>query len=62
MARNSYTQGSVADRMGRSQHYISRRLTGRVPFDTDDLTAIAEILGVKFSDLVSGPERTEAAS
>lgn len=36
----------MAIRLGWTQAYISRRLTGDVPFDVNDLAAIAEILEV----------------
>jgi transcriptional regulator with XRE-family HTH domain len=54
-ARLSGTQ--LADKIGRSHAYMSRRLTGTVAFDTDDLAAISDALGVAVVDLICAPER-----
>ena len=54
-ARMSGTQ--LAEKIGRAHPYVSRRLTGRVAFDTDDLAAISEALGINVCDLMRAPER-----
>lgn len=46
LARAKRTGRSVALQLGWKQTYISRRLTGAVPFDVNDLDAIASVLGV----------------
>lgn len=44
------------------QPYISRRMTGEIAFDLDDLERIADVLGVRVSDLLSLAERDLAES
>lgn len=56
MARRKISQTTVAQHLGRSQTAISHRLNGRVPFDINELTAIAQLLGVPLSDLLAGTE------
>jgi len=51
--------------LGWKQTYMSRRLTGAVPFDVDDLAALAELLDVPIGqffpdNLTSGGLRTAA--
>lgn len=46
----------MAFELGWQQTYISRRLTGEVAFDVDDLAAIAEVLGVPVTVFFDGPE------
>lgn len=53
MARRSVTQSDLALTMGRSQHFVSRRLLGKVPFDIDELDQIASQLGVDLADLIA---------
>lgn len=53
MARRRISGVGLAARINRSQSYVSRRLTGEVPFDVDDLEAIAVALGVTAAKLVS---------
>ena len=50
MARASKRQNVVALATGRSQSYISRRLTGEQPFDIDDLDRVAALLDVPITD------------
>lgn len=52
MARRRISGVALASRINRSQSYVSRRLTGEVPFDVDDLEAIAVVLGVTAAKLV----------
>lgn len=49
LARAQYTGSRIARELGWTQRYMSRRLTGEVPFDVNDLAAIAEVLGVPVS-------------
>ncbi|WP_079670459.1 helix-turn-helix domain-containing protein [Mycobacteroides abscessus] len=53
MARGQITQQSLASRVELSQQAISRRLTGRQPFNTEELQGIAEALGVGIEQLVN---------
>jgi transcriptional regulator with XRE-family HTH domain len=46
MARQRIPQRAIATAMGLSQQAASRRLTGEVPFDTQELEAIAAHLHV----------------
>lgn len=46
LARHRRSGRSMAFELGWTQPYISRRLTGEVPFDVNDLAAIAAALGV----------------
>lgn len=52
MAYIGLSQASLAETIGRDQHYVSRRVSGKVPFDTEDLALIAPALGVALADLV----------
>lgn len=45
-ARRLLTPAKVARELGWTDNYISRRLTGKVPFDVNDLAALAELLSV----------------
>ncbi|MBK9181437.1 MAG: helix-turn-helix transcriptional regulator [Acidimicrobiales bacterium] len=51
MARQQVTQVMLSHDMDRSQAFLSRRLTGEVAFDLDDLELIAGLLGVPVADL-----------
>lgn len=52
LARRSMTATALADRLGTTQQTLSRRLTGVVPFDVDELQAIADALEISFGALV----------
>lgn len=53
MARQRRSQADLADALGHSQMYFSRRLTGELPFAIDDLIAIAGWLGVDVTSFLS---------
>lgn len=55
MGRRRLTQGEVAAALGKSQPYVSRRLSGEVAFDTDDLFRLAELFEVEVTALLSRP-------
>lgn len=55
MAEKRVTQEQVGASLGLSQVAISRRLSGRVPFDVNELKAVSVLLGEPMSAL------TEAA-
>lgn len=57
MARRRVTGVTLAARIGRSQSYVSRRLTGDTAFDVDDLERIALVLGVGVHELLPSLER-----
>jgi Predicted transcriptional regulators len=52
MARRRLSGVDLAGRIGRSQSYFSRRLTGETAFDIDDLEGIAQVLGVTVTTLI----------
>ena len=52
MARAGVTQAALAKALGLSQAAISARLLGKTPFDINELTTIAEHLGVEVSVLL----------
>jgi transcriptional regulator with XRE-family HTH domain len=56
LGRKRMTGGALATAIGRSEMYVSRRLRGEIAFDMDDLSAIAEVLGVEPRDLMGGPK------
>lgn len=51
--RKGLTQCYLAQQLGTSQPFISRRLSGRVPFDVDDLAKIAELLDIPITELIA---------
>lgn len=52
MAERQITGVELARRLGFTQAYISRRLTGEVDFRMAELTAVAEALGVPLSQFI----------
>lgn len=55
MAADQITQRDAAERLGMSQQALSGRLTGRTPWDVNDLDALAGLLDVEVLDLLAGP-------
>lgn len=56
-------QAQLATALGISQQTMSRRLTGVIAFNVDELQAIASFLSVPFTSLVAtGTEEPAAAS
>ena len=47
-------QSVLAEYLGMKQQGVSRRLTGAVPFDVDELARVAQFLGLGIDELV-GP-------
>ena len=56
MARAGVSQIDLAERVGLSQSGLSKRLRGDVPFDVNELDAIATALGVPVVSLLPQPE------
>lgn len=54
LARRSLTQADLAAALGISQQGVSRRLAGHIAFDTDELSAAAELLGLPTEALFNG--------
>lgn len=56
MARAGVTQATIAAALGLSQAAVSARLLGKTPFDVNELTVIAGVLGVAAADLLPQAE------
>lgn len=52
MTAAGWSQTRLARVLGSSQRAVSRRLTGEVPFDVDELAVVAENLNVRVTELV----------
>lgn len=56
LARRRMSASELARRIGQTQPYLSRRLTGDVALDVDDLDKIAQVMGVEPAALLGwGP-------
>jgi transcriptional regulator with XRE-family HTH domain len=53
MGRHRVNQKQLAQALGCSQAAVSRRLSGEIAFDTDDLVRIARLFDIEPSELVS---------
>ncbi len=53
MARRGITQTQLAEQIGRSQPQLSKRLAGAIPFDINELTAVADALSVPIEKLTT---------
>lgn len=53
LARRRMSQSQLGSLLGLSQTAVSRRLLGEVPFDIDELTAVADALGIDVRDLIA---------
>jgi hypothetical protein len=61
LARKRRSGRSVALELGWTQPYMSRRLNGDVPFDVNDLAAIAEVLDVPVGVFFQKPDAVRTA-
>lgn len=52
LARKMMTGAELAEAIGRSPMYVSRRVRGEVAFDLDDMQRLAEVFGVEVSALL----------
>jgi len=50
MELREWTQAEVAARLGVSQPWLSKRLTGTTPFQIEDLDALARIFGLSATE------------
>lgn len=57
MARQRISGSELARRIGVSQPYLHRRISGEIPFDIDDLARVAEALNVTIADLLPRDQR-----
>lgn len=60
MARNGITQDVLATRLNLTQPAVSRRLSGGIPFNVNELALVAKLVGLSLSRLVAGAERPAA--
>lgn len=60
MTRAGVSQTTLAEQLGMSQPALSKRLLGKQVFDIDELTRVAEHLGVPVAVLLA--DHTAAAS
>ena len=56
MGRRHRSARSVALELGWTEFYLSRRLTGKVPFNVPQLSALAEVLDVPVSVFFEPPQ------
>ncbi len=65
MARQKRSQDNLATELGWTQAFLSRRLTGKLAFSTNEIEQMASVLGVPLSQLAAirpQPEPTDVAS
>ena len=62
MARKKTSQAALAAHLGLSQTSVSARLGGRVPFDINELHAIAALLNVPLAALLPAEDAAVQAS
>ena len=55
-ARKRVSVNAASKALGWSQPYLSRRVNGQIPFNVDDLEAIATWLGIPTSQLLGLPD------
>ncbi|MEU4391611.1 helix-turn-helix transcriptional regulator [Kribbella sp. NPDC023855] len=53
MARRGISQVAIASKLGLPQTSVSKRLRGEVAFNVDELTAVADHLGVPLAALLA---------
>jgi transcriptional regulator with XRE-family HTH domain len=59
IARRGVTQEELATRIGMARSSLSHRLAGRISFDVDDLSRIAEALEVEPASLLQAPTSSD---
>lgn len=57
LARRQITGASLANAIGKSEMYVSRRLRGDIAFDLVDVEQVARFLGIAIVDLLPAAER-----
>jgi transcriptional regulator with XRE-family HTH domain len=55
VARHMIPQAKIAEALGVGPMHVSRRLSGKTPFDVDELAAVARLLGVEVVELLPRP-------
>jgi len=54
LGRQRISAAALGRKLGKSQSYWSRRINGAIPFNVDELRAIAQLLGVPLHQLIPG--------
>lgn len=62
MAEYDVQQIQVAARLGRAKSYVSERLSGKKPVDSDLMDAVAELAGIDTNQLLDEINRRMSAS
>jgi transcriptional regulator with XRE-family HTH domain len=55
IARHMIPHSKIAEALGVGPMHVSRRLSGKTPFDVDELAAVARLLNVEVIDLLPKP-------
>ncbi len=58
IARVRLSGAALGRHLGKPQPWISRRLTGSVPFDVDELDAVCDLLGIDIVALMTSAAQT----
>ena len=53
LTRLHMSQAALAEQIGMPKSALSRRLTGEKPFDINEITKVADVLGVPLDQLVA---------
>lgn len=53
MARRRIPQSTLAEALSKSQAAVSRRLSGKVAFDVNELEIVASVIGIPAADLIT---------
>jgi transcriptional regulator with XRE-family HTH domain len=61
LARKNRSQRWLADELGMTTHALSRRMTGKTRFTTDDIDRIAEVFGMDFITFITSDVLAAAA-
>jgi transcriptional regulator with XRE-family HTH domain len=59
MGRRRVSQKQLGEALGLAQPTMSKRMNGKIPFDLDELDAIAEFFDVPITDLFGRPIERE---
>jgi hypothetical protein len=57
LARRQLTGMALANAIGKSEMYVSRRIRGEIAFDLIDVEQVARFLGIAVADLLPAAER-----
>lgn len=60
LARRKLTQAQLAKECGWVPQYLSRRMTGEIPWSTDEIETLATVLDIPLTDLTNPVEKHRA--